>query len=163
MLAMREFKVRSLNKQDHIQVVQILENYWGSTDIVTHGTVHNADQLPGFIAIQDNKPVGVLTYQLHNNECEIISLNSLVEGKGIGSALVDSAKNIAITANCKRLWLITTNDNTHSLTFYQKRGFSLAEIYPNALEYSRKLKPEIPMIGINGIPLRDEIELEILF
>jgi hypothetical protein len=28
------------------------------------------------------------------------------------------------------------------------------------VEQSRKLKPEIPLIGNDGIPIRDEIELE---
>jgi len=59
------------------------------------------------------------------------------------------------------MWLITTNDNTRALRFYQKRGFHLVAVYPNSLNESRRLKPQIPIIGIDGIPLRDEIELEI--
>ena len=50
----------------------------------------------------------------------------------------------------------------NALRFYQKRGFELFAIHRNALDISRKLKPEIPMIGNDGIPLRDEIELEML-
>lgn len=53
-----------------------------------------------------------------------------------------------------------TDDNLHALRFYQNRGFVLVAVYRNALEISRQLKPEIPLIGKNGIPLRDEIELE---
>jgi hypothetical protein len=60
------------------------------------------------------------------------------------------------------MWLITTNDNMAALRFWQKRGFMLVAVYTNALEQSRKLKPEIPLIGLDGIPLRDEIELELL-
>lgn len=59
--------------------------------------------------------------------------------------------------------MITTNDNMKALRFYQKQGFVLKALYPNALEESRELKPEIPKIGIDNIPLRDEIELEIKF
>ncbi|MGW8250920.1 MAG: GNAT family N-acetyltransferase, partial [Anaerolineales bacterium] len=58
--------------------------------------------------------------------------------------------------------LITTNDNLPALRFYQKRGFHLVALYPNALAESRRLKPEIPFKGLDGIPLRDEIELEML-
>lgn len=58
------------------------------------------------------------------------------------------------------MWLITTNDNTVALRFYQKRGFVLAAIHRNALEESRRLKPSIPLVGIDGIPIRDETELE---
>lgn len=55
----------------------------------------------------------------------------------------------------------SSNDNLNALRFYQKYGFTLVALYPNALAQSRKLKPQIPLIGNDGIPLRDEIELEL--
>ena len=67
----------------------------------------------------------------------------------------------AIKKNCTRLKLITTNDNIRGIEFYQKRGFVFANIYINAIENSRRLKPEIPMYADNGLPIRDEIEFEI--
>jgi len=60
------------------------------------------------------------------------------------------------------MFLITTNDNTHALRFYQNRNFVIAAIHINAIEKSRQLKPEIPLTGADGIPIRDEIELEML-
>jgi RimJ/RimL family protein N-acetyltransferase len=77
-------------------------------------------------------------------------------------ALIEAVKNTARAAKCKRLWLITTNDNLNALRFYQKRGFVLVAVHRNALEISRQLKPEIPLFGADGIPLRDEIELEMI-
>jgi ribosomal protein S18 acetylase RimI-like enzyme len=88
-------------------------------------------------------------------------MKSLAEGIGVGSALVNAVKTIAASAKCRRLWLVTTNDNTYALRFYQKRGFQIVAAHRNALERSRKLKPEIPLEGVDGIPIRDEIELEI--
>jgi hypothetical protein len=38
----------------------------------------------------------------------------------------------------------------------------MAALHHNAIDLSRKLKPEIPLIGMDGIPIRDEIELEII-
>ena len=52
------------------------------------------------------------------------------------------------------------NDNLRALEFYQKRGYCLTKIYPNAIKKVRKLKKDVPLLGINNIPLRDEIELE---
>lgn len=57
---------------------------------------------------------------------------------------------------------LSPDDNLNALRFYQKRGFVLVAIYRNALDIARKLKPEIPLIGNDGIPLRDEIELEMI-
>ncbi len=87
-------------------------------------------------------------------------MNSLLEGRGIGSALVEAVIKVAVNASCKRIWLITTNDNLTALRFWQKRGFSLVAVHRNAIEESRRLKPEIPLKGEHGIPIKDEIELE---
>jgi len=158
---MHQFEVRELNASDHHWVERLLRQLWHSTRIVSRGRIHHADQLPGFIALREDKRLGLVTYYLTNNECEIVTLNSLVEGIGIGSALVAAVRNAALFSKCRRLWLVTTNDNMAALDFYQKRGFSLVAVHRNSLEQSRRLKPEIPIVGIDGIPLRDEIELEL--
>ena len=80
----------------------------------------------------------------------------------MGTSLVEAAKQTALQKSCKRLWLVTTNDNTRALRFWQKRGFKIAAIHVNAIAQSRKLKPEIPLAGNDGIPVRDEIELEMM-
>ena len=105
-------------------------------------------------------PIGLLTYNIVGDQCEITLMQSMREGIGVGSELVGAVKGTATRVGCKRLWLITTNDNLHALGFYQRRGFTLAAVYPNALTRSREIKLGIPMTGMNGIPLRDEIELE---
>ncbi|RPH96492.1 GNAT family N-acetyltransferase [candidate division KSB1 bacterium] len=138
----------------------ILIEHWGSTRIVTRSRIHEADRLPGFVALWNGEPAGLLTYRIEGTECEIVSLNSLQEGMGIGTALLEAAMETARQAGCSRLWLITTNDNLPAIGFYQRRNFAIAAVYPNALAESRRLKPEIPFIGRDGIPLRDELELE---
>jgi len=140
----------------------LLQEWWAGPKIMTRGKVHYADKLPGFVAVQEERPAGLVTYRIDGTGCEIVTMNSLAEGKGIGSALIEAVKNAATKAGCKRLWLITTNDNTKALRFYQKRGFKMAAVYPNAIEKSRHLKPEIPLTGNDGIPIRDEIELEMI-
>jgi ribosomal protein S18 acetylase RimI-like enzyme len=155
-------QVRSLREEDLDWIRGLSVERWPSTRIVTRGRVHYADQLPGLVAVRENRRVGLLTYRIDNDECEVVTLDSLEEGVGLASSLVETIKSTAVTALCRRIWLITTNDNTAALRFYQKRGFALAALYRNALEHSRKLKPEISFIGLDGIPLRDEIELEML-
>ena len=55
--------------------------------------------------------------------------------------------------------LITTNDNVDALRFYQRRGFVLTELRPGAVDESRRMKPQIPLVGAYGIPIRDELVL----
>jgi N-acetylglutamate synthase-like GNAT family acetyltransferase len=97
---------------------------------------------------------------VEGNECELVTINSQQPGAGIGSSLLQAVKERAEGAGCRRLWLITTNDNLEALKFYQQKGFELVAVHRNALEVSRQLKPQIPETGRHGIPLRDEVELE---
>ena len=93
---------------------------------------------------------------------EICSLNSFIENKGIGTNLINKVKEYAKQKNCTKLKLITTNDNIRGLEFYQRRGFVFSNIYKNAIENSRKIKPQIPIFADNGLPIRDEIEFEMI-
>lgn len=154
-----EIKVRQITSDDRPWVENILASSWGTSQIVTRGILHDAITYPGLIAISKNAKVGLLIFQMKNDECEIISLNSLVENSGIGSALLESAEELASRRGCKAIWLITTNDNLRALTFYQRRGYALVAVHFDAIEVSRQLKPSIPMIGENDIPICDEIEL----
>ena len=130
---------------------------WAGAEMIVHGEVFRPEQLQGF-ATEDWD--GVVTYCVRGGDCEIISLDSLQEGRGIGTALINAVVEEARGRRCSRVLLSTTNDNLRALGFYQRRGFALVKILRGAVDESRKLKPGIPTIGKNGIPLRDEIELE---
>jgi N-acetylglutamate synthase-like GNAT family acetyltransferase len=158
---MNDFTVRPSGKDDKNWITDLLTEWWASPTVVSRGKIHYADNLPGFIVERDNKPAGLSTYNINGTNCEIVTINSLVENIGIGSALIDEVKQAARRTGCKRLWLITTNDNTAAMRFYQKRGFVFVAVHRNSIEQSRRLKPEIPTIGNDGIPIRDEIEFEL--
>ena len=143
-------------------VTSFIHDQWGSTRVVSKGRVFDPSELEGFAAVADEKVVGLVTFRVERDECEVVTLNSLSEGTGTGSSLLNAVRDTAIKARCRRLWLLTANDNLSALRFYQKWGLRITAIYPNALERSRMLKPEIPLLGKEGIPIRDEIELEMI-
>jgi GNAT superfamily N-acetyltransferase len=153
-------EIKEFTEQDRSWARNILEKRWSSSTVVSRGKMHQADMLPGFIAYIDDAPQGLVTYRIEDRECEIVTLDALVEGRGIGKALLHAVRKIASSEKCNRIWLITTNDNARAQEFYKKFGFELVAVYKNAIQESRKLKPGIPDIGINGIPIRDEIEFE---
>ncbi|PIV45773.1 MAG: GNAT family N-acetyltransferase [Candidatus Nealsonbacteria bacterium CG02_land_8_20_14_3_00_34_20] len=155
------FKIRIVKDEDRGWVRKLIRKQWASEKSISLGKILYPHRLPGFIAFKGKKKLGLITYNIKRNECEIITLNVLIKRKGIGRALVERVKRICRKLNCKRLWLITTNDNIDGLIFWQKIGFSLKEVYQNAISLSRKLKPEIPLFGNYGLPIRDEIELEL--
>jgi ribosomal protein S18 acetylase RimI-like enzyme len=159
---MISYHIQIITPFDESRITQFLIDRWGSTQLVSRGVHHDGTKLPGFMAIYKNQLAGLITYHLQNGQCEITSLDSLVEGIGIGTELIEAVKSVVHQTNCFRLWLITTNDNTRAIRFYQKRGFHLVAVYPDAIQQSRKMKPTIPLTGFDDIPIRDEIEFEIL-
>jgi ribosomal protein S18 acetylase RimI-like enzyme len=158
---MARFEVKPTGADDRSWMAGMLRRWWGSTEMVSRGRLWNLLELPAFAAWRGGDPVGLVTYRFDGEECEITSLNSGFEGIGIGSALIDAVAGEARRRGCRRLWLITTNDNLHAIGFYQRRGFDIGALHRNALDESRKIKPEIPRVGLNGIPLLHEIEFEL--
>lgn len=157
---LNRIEIKSLDEKYRDWARELLIEEWGAVEVVTRGRIHQADKLPGFVALLDNKPRGLITYNIESDQCEIVTLNSLIERQGVGSALVNTVRNVAYSKGCRRLWLITTNDNTYAFKFYQKLRFVVAAYHINGIEKLRELKPTIPYIGMNGIPIRDEIEFE---
>jgi len=159
-----KFNIRQMSRDDKDWAVKFLKKHWGSERIISRGKLYYPAALLGFVAIKNKKYLGLVTYLIKNRECHITSLNSIIEKRGVGTALVEMVKKTAKKLGCKRLWLTTTNDDIDALRFYQRRGLLFKKIYPNAVTFARKkLKPEIPLIGDYGIPTRDEIEFEIVF
>ena len=153
--------IRPTEPTDRIVVERLQLQLWGSEIAVGHGTVFRPADLPGFLAEDADKVVGMLTYQQQDpTTVEVVTLDAVWRHAGIGTALLDAAATVAAAAGATRLVLTTTNDNVDALRFYQRRGFHLIALRPGALEHSRQLKPAIPLTGNYGIPLTDELELE---
>jgi GNAT superfamily N-acetyltransferase len=165
---MPEIRLRPVAPADLSWVRSLLTGRWGAPEVVTRGILHHADALPGYVAFfnglggsfSSQQAAGLVTFRIDGGSCEIVTLDSLHPNLGIGSMLLAAVREHASAAGCRRLWLITTNDNTHALRFYQKRGLVLAALHRDAIKASRGIKPGIPERGNDGIPIRDEIELE---
>jgi RimJ/RimL family protein N-acetyltransferase len=155
------FSLKPLIPADAKWVGAFIRERWGADIVVGHGVSYLPATLPGFAAISDDVPVGLVTYMIADRQCEIVTIDSVVSGQGVGTALIRAVKTAAELQGCHRLWLITTNDSLAALRFYQKRGFRMVAIHRDAVTRAREIKPEIPYIGNDDIPLMDEIELEL--
>ena len=133
---------------------------WGSPEMVISSGFFDCTTLEGFAVLNKYREIiGYISYVITESECEVISLDSMEEGKGIGSALIQEVEHMAKERSCQKIKLITTNDNLHALKFYQKRGYCLSALLKGAVDRARERKPEIPQLGNDGIPIRDEILL----
>lgn len=157
-----ENAIRPITADDRQAVNRFILDHWFSTDIVVRGEAVDATALSGFLASDGKNITGLITYRISMDDCEIMSLDSMTENRGIGTELINKVIDTAKKYGCRRVIVTTTNDDIHAIYFYQRRGFDMERLYRNALDVSRKLKPQIPEKGDYDLPIRHEIEFEYL-
>jgi ribosomal protein S18 acetylase RimI-like enzyme len=157
-----DFDVRPVTETDRSWVVEMVRE-WGADFVVSRGRKIYPQDLPGFCAVGlGGERLGLAMYEVTDNVCQVVTMHALRQWQGIGTALLATVREAATEAGCSRLWLITTNDNLEALRFYQRRGMRLVAVHRDLREVARRVKPQIPLIGNYGIPLRDEIVLEMM-
>ena len=139
---------------------ELQRDAWG-TVVARRGELVDPTRLPGFVALLDGERAGLATYAIRGDSCEVVTIQSLREGRGVGRALLDAVRSAALDAGCRRLWLVTTNNNTRALGVYQRYGMEIAAFYHDAVALSRQVKPSIPERDADGIPIAHELELEL--
>ncbi|MFZ2035901.1 MAG: GNAT family N-acetyltransferase [Dehalococcoidales bacterium] len=158
-----QYAINTASKTDFEWIKELYTRTWSGDICVSRGKVQKVDDFTGgFVAETGGQNTMFITYTVTGPEVEITGIVSLKEKSGVGSALVKAVIEMAKKQKLKKVCLVTTNDNLNGIGFWQKRGFKLVKVYPGSMEYVRKIKPAVPLIGENGIPLRDELELEMI-
>ena len=148
-------------EKDEKELTELITRSWSSDKILSRGKLYRVNDLDGIITYDNGKIIGMGLYYIKDKHCEIVLLETYKRNEGIGTKIIEKIKEAATAMRCSKIWLVTSNDNIDAIKFYQKRGFYISNFYQNAIEESRKLKPEIPLLGEYGIPIKDEIEFEI--
>lgn len=154
--------MRSVVSEDAKWIEEFMNKNWGGLPLVIRGKKYDPRNLEGFIIENTQGIAGFLFYEIQHQDCEIIGLEAFEKFKGIGTMMLNNLKEMAKNKNCRRIYLMTTNDNLDALRFYQGRGFFICNIHVDSVKISRKIKPSIGMVGDYGISVRDEIDLEFL-
>ena len=153
--------VRALDDGDRDWVERLIVERWGAPVVLGRGRSWTPVDLPGFVAFDGDRCVGLVTYELDGEACEIVTIDALEEGRGIGTALLGVVEETASAAGCDCVQLVTTNNNLRALAFYQKRRFRLVALVPGAVDEARKIKASIPEVDARGLPIHDELHLEL--
>jgi ribosomal protein S18 acetylase RimI-like enzyme len=158
----RNIAICTMTSADGDFVRSELIRNWHSTTIWSIDYEYRADELPGFVAWLDGERVGHITIADRGGQSEVVTLSATIEQRGVGSALLEAAVQAASEKRHRRIFLTTSNDNLRALALYQKRGWRLVAVHRGMMDRYRQRKKQIPAIGLNGIPLHDEIELELI-
>ena len=134
----------------------LLLERWNGTVMYVYGEAIDVMALPALVA---GEREGLATYRVMDGEAELISLDAVSPGQGAGTSLLAALIDRLRQQGARLLWVTTSNDNLAALAFYQKRGFRLHRVRAGAIDETRRLKPGIPLIAENGIPIRDELDL----
>jgi septum formation protein len=131
--------VRDLAPRDRVWFSDLLEREWG-LPVVSISGFHDPRGLEGMIAEDEGERLGALSYRVEGSAMEVVTLNSVRQGRGIGSALLGAARRRARQARL-RMWLITTNENIRAIDFYQRRGMDLVALHRDFAEVVQGEKP----------------------
>jgi GNAT superfamily N-acetyltransferase len=153
------YQIRAMT--DRAALEELLRLRWSDASILVAGKFVTPKDVNALAAYDADRLAGVATWRLEGEVLYLITLNNITDQRGIGTALLDATTALARESGAKRMRVIVTNDNLNALRFYQRRGFRLVALHVGVVDEMRKLKPSIPRIGANRIPMRDEIELEI--
>jgi ribosomal protein S18 acetylase RimI-like enzyme len=109
--------------------------------IVSISGPHNPAELAGFVAVEAHERLGLITYRSTDEDCEVVTLNSLRQNRGAGTALLRTVKQMADERRL-RLWLITTDENSNAIRFYENRGMTRRALHRDFVEVVRRYKPD---------------------
>ena len=158
----RAVEVRGADDEEEARrLSRRVRSTWGDL-VARRGEVVDPAQGELIGAYVDSEIIGVASYAIRGAECEVVAIEAYQQRQGIATALMDEIRTRAAAAGCRRLWLVTTNDNVPAIGFYQRWGMDLAEFRRDAVTEARvRLKPDIPETGHDDIPIRHELEFEI--
>ena len=153
-------QIRDVRDEERAWLRATLRQRWGGDTVVGRERTWTPAELPALVAVDESgERVGIATYTIDGDTAELVTIDALTPGAGVGRGVLDAVAAAARAAGAVRLRVMTTNDNLPALRLYQRTGFRLVELRPGAVDQARSRKPSIPKTGHEGIPIRDELDL----
>ena len=98
---------------------------------------------------------------VRNDDLEVVAVSTSRRRQGVGHALMQQCLDQAVDRGCRRIWLVTTNNNIAAIAFYQRFGMDLCAFRRHGVRASRAVKPSIPLRDSAGLPIDHELEFEL--
>ena len=142
------------------EIVEIWNERWFGI-VVGIDTVYKPNEVMGLALVDHHdEVVGLVTYHVDGPSGQVVTLDTIVRGRGFGRRLLESVENKFQALGLGRAWVLMTNDNLRAVGLYLSRGYRLVRIHLDAVDRVREHKPKLPDVGYEGYPIRDLWEFE---
>lgn len=142
------------------EIAEVWEERWFGM-VVGIDTVYNPDDVRGLALVDRNDEiVALVTYQVDGPSGHIVTLDTVVRGRGFGRRMLEAIENKFHDLGLGRAWALFTNDNLRAAGLYLSRGYRLIRVHLDAVDRVREHKPMLPEHGYEGYPIRDLWEFE---
>jgi GNAT superfamily N-acetyltransferase len=136
------------------------EESWG-LPVVSISRTYLPEDVSGLVWRDEwGEPQGLITWHIERDHAEIVSMDASQQGRHIGGRLLDGAEAELRKRGVRRATIVTTNDNLRAIAFYVRRGYRIVRVALDDMDRVRKIKPTVPLLGNDNIPLRDMFEME---
>jgi GNAT superfamily N-acetyltransferase len=156
-LRQHDMRLRAATRDE---IKTVWEDRWFGL-VVGLDTVYRPADVDG-LALVDHQDelVGLVTFHIDGPAGQIVTLDTILRGRGFGWRLLEAIENTFHTRGLGRAWALMTNDNLRAVGLYLSRGYRLVRVHLDAVDRVREYKPKLPERGYEGIPIRDLWELE---
>ena len=171
--------IRAAIPSDRVAIAELAGYFWGEVEVECFDRNYRVDALPAYVActdseggdpikegraaqkhdVQSDRIVGVAGYAREGNAVNLVLLNVLPRWQGLGAArnLIAAVVETAHADGAERVIVATTNDDLPALALYQRLGFTItAARLGKLMEHHGDDET-----GFAGIPVRDEIQMEL--
>ena len=151
--------IRPATPTDQPRIAELADYFWGELEVECFDRSYQVDALPAYVACDEDEIVGVASYAREEATTNLVMLNVLPRWQGRGAAgdLITAVTDMARADGSSRLIVATTNDDLPALGLYQRLGFIITEVMAGKLvAHHGGIE-----LGFAGIPVRDEIRMEL--
>jgi N-acetylglutamate synthase-like GNAT family acetyltransferase len=150
--------VRQAVPEDRERIQELFLSELGHLTAVALGEAMRADPETALVAEMKDDVAGALAHRRLGDALQIVALatDPMWQRSGVGGYLLAESELLARRAGLGRVLTSTSNDNLPSLYFFQRHGFRIIEVVPDA--FTARLA-EAPA-GFAGIGVRDEVRMQ---
>ena len=133
---------------------------WGGC-VISPNAAYQPPDVQGMVLLTDGGELAAIaTWAPTRVGAEITTLDAIIEGHDYDARLLHMLELFLTEQGVRCATIVTSNDNLRAFQLYARRGYRLVAIHRDAMEHVRKIKPSLPEIGEDGIPVCDMWEFE---